>query len=362
MNVRRLIDRTIKIQSIPAPTFDEAARASWVYREFQELGFEAVEQDPVGNVYCRIAGGNQPPLVITAHMDTVFSLDVPLQLLKTSERIVGPGIGDNSIAVAALFEIAQDFHSRQLPSDIWLVANVGEEGLGNLVGMRQVVSRFEGDVSAYLVIEGMAFGHIYHQGLPVRRVRISVEGPGGHSWIHKGRISANHTLLRMGSEISQLSLSDSPKDSLNIGIIHGGSSINTIASHSHLEIDLRSEDPAKLEQLTRKVQNITDRFIQPEITIVTKTIGERPSGGLAPDHPLVIMAQNALTSVGVATPTLDAGSTDASAPLSHGYPAVCVGITKGGDAHTPAEFIELEPIPVGYQSIHRLIELVLGIK
>jgi acetylornithine deacetylase/succinyl-diaminopimelate desuccinylase-like protein len=358
MQLNRLIERTLAIQAIPAPTFSEAERSSWVYNEFQKMAFDTVEQDPIGNVYCRIPGGSQYPIIITAHLDTVFSIDIPLQTHKTSERIAGPGIGDNSIAVATLLELAQDFRDRELPGDIWLIANVGEEGLGNLLGMRHIVARFGENVSAYLVVEGMAFGHIYHQGLPVRRFRISAEGPGGHAWIHQGRPSTNHAILIIGAAITQIPLVDSSKTSLNIGSMHGGTSINSIASQSYFEIDLRSEDPKQLDVLTTEIQRIVSAFDQASITIQMKMIGERPGGGLPYDHPLVQSARRALESVGVTQPNLGAGSTDASAPLSMGYPAVCVGITNGGDAHTANEFIELEPIKNGYRSVCNLIDLI----
>jgi acetylornithine deacetylase/succinyl-diaminopimelate desuccinylase-like protein len=355
MDLNQLIDDTLAIQAIPAPTFAEAARASWVHQEFDKIQSGVTEQDPIGNVYFRIKGGDALPVIISAHLDTVFSMDVSLSCQRTAERIAGPGIGDNSIGVASLLHLASDLIRARPPGDIWFVANVGEEGLGNLVGMRHVIAKFGGEVSAYIVIEGMALGHIYHRGLPVRRYQITADGTGGHAWIHNQRPSAVHALIEVGRRLVELELPSTPKTTLNIGKLHGGTTINSIARNAFLELDLRSEDASVVDKLSDQIEISVQGIQIPDITLRMKKIGDRPGGGIPEDHPLVTAAIESLRSVGLSQIILEAGSTDASAPLHEGFPAVCVGLTRGGDAHSLDEFIEITHIEAGYQSIVNLI-------
>lgn len=355
LNLDRLLDRTLRIQAIPAPTFSEGARAAWLHKEFNRLGIGSAEQDPIGNVYFRIPGGDLDPVIVSAHLDTVFPIDAPLLSQRTEVRLIGPGVGDNAIGVAALLDLAIEISAKPAPGDVWLVANVGEEGLGNLVGMKNVVARFGKKVSAYLIIEGMAFGHIYHRGLPIRRFQLDAEGLGGHSWIHKGRKSAIHALIEVGASILELPLGGSAKSSLNIGTLHGGTTINTIASHAHFEIDLRSEDGEQLDRLSKDVEKTVLSFENSEVELHLKIIGERPVGEIPPKHALVLAAQDILRQAGIKKSYLEAGSTDASIPLSMGLPAVCVGITKGGGAHSLEEYIEIEPIERGFNSVQALV-------
>ena len=184
--LNRVLDIAVAIQQIPAPTFEEGQRAAFLRDRFQDEELCDVSIDGVGNVYGRLpGGGTAPPLVISAHSDTVFPAATSLKVRREMDRIYGPGIGDNSLGVAGLFGMLWTINQRgiELPGDLWLVSNVCEEGLGDLRGMRAVVERFGDQVLAYLVIEGMALGQIYHRGLGVRRYRIHVRTSGGHSWV-----------------------------------------------------------------------------------------------------------------------------------------------------------------------------------
>jgi acetylornithine deacetylase/succinyl-diaminopimelate desuccinylase-like protein len=357
MNLERLIERTITIQSIPAPTFSEGARATWIHKEFSKLNFASPEQDPIGNIYFRFPGGKKPPLIITAHLDTVFPVETSLEVKRTSDTLCGPGIGDNSLSLAVLLELAEELSEIDLPGDVWLIANVGEEGLGNLIGMRQVVSKFHDQVTAYIVLEGMSLGHIYHKGLSVRRFRVAAEGPGGHSWVHHTRPSAIHTLIDLGKELLNIKLSTSPKSILNIGLFHGGTTINSIARQAYFDLDLRSETEEALEELAKRVTEILTLHQVKEINVTIQRIGERPAGVLPKDHPLIGAARQALELVGEKEIMMEAGSTDANMPLSLGYPAICIGITRGGGAHSLDEFIEISPITKGFQALLHLIRL-----
>lgn len=355
MNLRRLLAEAIAIQSIPSPTFKEAQRAQYMFRAFNELALSDVEVDEIGNVYGRLPGGDTSPLIITAHMDTVFPEDTPLSHTLGEDRIFGPGIGDNSIALAVLLEVARDLVEHDLQADIWLVANVGEEGLGNLRGMNQIVDRFGGSVTGYLVLEGMALGHIYNEALPVRRFRITTTAPGGHAWIHHERPSAIHVACRIGHQLTTILLPADPKSILNIGWIEGGTSINSVARQAVMEIDIRSESPAVLDRLEAELRMICDQQNIEPVQVVVEEIGRRPAGGLPDDHPLVQAAVRALLQVGIDEYSLETGSTDANIPLSRGFPAVCLGITRGGGAHSMQEFIEIGPIEQGFRALRELI-------
>lgn len=361
MDFNRWIERTLAIQSIPAPTFGESERADFLRLEFEALGSSDVSQDGIGNLFARISGSNAPPVVVSAHLDTVFAAGTDLTHHRTRSRLTGPGVGDNSVALAALLELAEDLAQTTPEGDIWLVANVGEEGLGNLRGMREVVARFGDMVTAYIVLEGMALGHIYHRALPVRRYRITFRSEGGHSWIHAGRTSAVHKLIEVGEQLLSLPVPTDPRTTVNIGHVEGGRSINSIADSAAMDLDLRSESEATLDelesQLRKLIQQVPDGGAEMELTLV----GSRPGGDLAADHPLVLAALEALSSAGERDAYLEYGSTDASIPLSRGIPAVCVGVTKGGEAHTTREYIEIRPMRTGYLAILELIRATFAL-
>ena len=352
-----LLDLAVAIQQVPAPTFHEAERAQFVLDKFAREGLLDVALDEAGNACARLPGGGQGrPLVVSAHLDTVFPLSVDLHCEREAERILAPGIGDNSLGVAGLFGLLSALRERKirLPGDLWLVANVCEEGLGDLRGIRAVVDRFGADPQAYIVLEGMALGGIYHRGLGVRRYRISVHTSGGHSWIDYGQPSAVHELTALSTRITAIKPPAEPRTTLNIGIIAGGSSINTIAAEAMLELDLRSEDDETLSALSGEVERLASTARRPGVSVDLELIGKRPSGGLPAGHPLVRLAQECLRGVGV-EPRLNNGSTDANLPLSRGYPAVTIGLTTGGRAHTVHEFINVPPVEKGLEQVVRLV-------
>jgi acetylornithine deacetylase/succinyl-diaminopimelate desuccinylase-like protein len=361
MKLDRWIERTLEIQSIPAPTFGESERAEFLKSQFETLGVAQLILDDVGNLYARIPGQNAPPLIVSAHLDTVFAGQTDLTHRRTRSRLIGPGVGDNSVALAALLELSEDLRTLELAGDVWLVANVGEEGLGNLRGMREVVARFGEKVTAYVILEGMALGHIYHRALPVRRYRITIRTEGGHSWIHAGRTSAIHKLIEVGGQLLDMQLPGSPRTTLNIGRIEGGRSINSIADLAVLEIDMRSESESSLNKMDKLLRRLVKGVRVGDAEIELTQVGSRPGGELAADHPLVLAALNSLEKTGEREAYLEFGSTDASVPLNRGFPAICVGITKGGEAHTIREYIEIRPMRKGYSAVLDLIEAAFSL-
>jgi len=359
-SLTQLVEQAIAIQQIPAPTFHEAERARFMLTCFMEQGLLDVSLDRAGNVLARLAGSrHDQAVVVSAHLDTVFPLSVDLHFEREPERILAPGIGDNSLGVAGLLGLVRALGERHLvpAGDVWLVANVCEEGLGDLHGIRAVVDQFGANPLAYIVLEGMALGQVYHRGLGVRRYRITVNTSGGHSWVDYGQPSAVHELAALSTRITALKLSQAPRSTLNIGIISGGSSVNTIAAEAMLELDLRSEGAETLEKLADQVAGIVQEARRPGVVVEMQVIGERPSGEIPPEHPLVRLAQECLRKVGI-EPHLNIGSTDANLPLSRGLPAVTIGLTTGGGSHSVHEYINLAPLEKGME---QAVELVSGI-
>jgi acetylornithine deacetylase/succinyl-diaminopimelate desuccinylase-like protein len=320
-------------------------------------------------VHALIQGrGEKPPVVVSAHLDTVFPRETDLTITRTPETIYGPGIGDNSIGLAGLFGLywsLQENNIRQnatlpLPGDLWLIANVCEEGLGNLAGMKAVVNRFGGNVLAYIVLEGMSLGQIYHRGLGVRRYRISVHTRGGHSWVDYGKPSAIHELAELVVKIKTLALPVEPRTSLNVGVISGGTSVNTIAAEASLQLDLRSTNSQALGILINQVETLVDQANQKGgdgFRVESEVIGDRPSGEIRAGHSLVGLAVKSLEAYGI-TARLNIGSTDTNEPLSRGFPAICVGLTTGGGSHTVNEYIDIKPIAQGLGALVGLVQAV----
>jgi acetylornithine deacetylase/succinyl-diaminopimelate desuccinylase-like protein len=356
---QRVLELAITIQQTPAPTFEEQSRRELIHRLFDEEGLVDISVDGVGNVYARLPGKSaRRPIVVSAHLDTVFPIETELDIVQSADQVTGPGIGDNSMGLAGLFGIIWNFRSiSRLENDIWFVANVGEEGLGDLCGMKAVVARFQDQVKAYLVLEGMAYGTVYYRGLGVRRYRISTHTPGGHSWVNFGRPSAIHELSDLVTRIQDIELPETPRTSYNVGTIQGGTSVNTIASHASMDLDLRSESKDALDNLDRKIQSFVQQGQKAGENFVEYTvsqIGNRPMGEIPLDHPLVKLACRVLEDQGI-NPRLEIGSTDANIPLSKGLPAICLGVTNGHGAHTLGETIDTAPIEKGLEQIFAVV-------
>ncbi|WP_374686453.1 M20/M25/M40 family metallo-hydrolase, partial [Promineifilum sp.] len=349
----RILELAIAVQQVAAPTFEEKARADFVQATFNELNLLDVSQDELGNVYGRLAGdGAGDPLVAVAHLDTVFPNGTSLEVREEGDKVYGPGLGDNSVGVAALVELAHLIRQRkiELGGDLWLVADVGEEGLGDLRGMRKVVERFGAQVQGYLIIEGLALGHVYHRAIGVRRYRVTARTAGGHSWSDYGQPSAVHELARLVTQITALHVPVTPRTTLNVGVIAGGTTINTLAEEAWFELDLRSENADSLAILNEQVQKLIAAANRPGVSVESRPIGQRPAGEIAVHHPLIQLGIRCLEQQGLSG-SLTAGSTDANIPLSMGIPAVVLGVTTGGGAHTKREFILSEPIEQGMNQL-----------
>jgi len=358
--VNHLLELAIQIQQTAAPTFEEKQRAEFVRERFIQEKLKDVSMDSVHNVYARLPGvKNSKPLIVSAHMDTVFPSETSLHMTRDEDRIYGPGIGDNSLGVAALFGLEWMIRERkiELKNDVWVVANVCEEGLGDLRGMKAVVDRFGENGKAYLVIEGMSLGHIYHRAIGVRRYRVVAKTAGGHSWSDYGQPSAVHEAAKLVTQIASLSVPVIPRTTLNIGKICGGTGINVLASEAIFELDLRSESPEALSALIRQVEGMIRSANKEGVKIEFEVIGQRPAGEIASDHPLIRLAEECLCEQGIKA-ELTSGSTDANIPLSRGLPSTVLGVTSGGGAHTVHEYIEVGPVEKGMEQLVRFVEKV----
>lgn len=357
--VNRLLDLALQIQQIPAPTFHEGPRGEFVRARFLEEKLSDVSMDSLGNVYARLPGKAKKSraLVVSAHLDTVFASSVNLAIKKEAQRVMAPGIGDNSLGLASLFGIVWWLRERkiELKRDVWFAATVGEEGLGDLRGMRRVAERFGAGVIGYLVLEGLAYGHVYHRAVGVRRYRVTAKTAGGHSWSDYGQPSAVHELASLVAQLISIPLPREPRTTMNVGTIQGGTGVNVLAAEAKCELDLRSEDPRTLAGLVRQVEEILIHAGRPGVKIAAEVIGERPAGEIPADHALVKLAVDCMAEQGV-NAILTTGSTDANIPLSKGIPAVVMGITTGGGAHTTNEYIDIEPIERGLNSVARFVE------
>ncbi len=359
----KMLQFAVDIQQIPAPTFAEQVRAEYVRNAFVAERLADVSIDSIGNVLACLPGqGTSFPLVVSAHLDTVFPIDTDLGLVVNSEHIHGPGIGDNAVGIAGLFGLLWSIQHQGivLPGDVWFIGNVCEEGLGDLGGMRAVVDRFGADVMAYLILEGMALGQIYNRGLSVTRFRISMHTMGGHSWADYGRLSAVHELGTLIHNITSINIPENPRSTVNIGKIEGGISINTIADYAVMEVDLRSTDEWMLDQLVRELQVISKAAQRDGLDVRLEKIGNRPAGSISPQHPLVTTAIECLEELNI-PPYLNIGSTDANIPLSRGLPAVCIGLTTGAGAHTVDEYINTRPLSHGMEQLLSLVVRIFSV-
>jgi tripeptide aminopeptidase len=357
--VQSIVDQAIAIQQIAAPTFDEGARASYVETQFKNLGLKSVSTDEMSNVFGLLPGENADPgLMISAHTDTVFPKDTDLTIRREGNLIYGPGLGDNSMGVSAMMGLIEAMKRAQIkpPCDLWFAATSREEGLGDLGGMRAAYTHLKPHIKAVINLEGAVLGHVYHVGIAVKRLKIRATADGGHSWGHFGRASALHGIVDLGARITAIEPPSDPRTTYNIGMIHGGQSINSIAACADMWLDMRSEAQDALNDLETEVRDHIAAVAQDDLHFEIEVVGNRPAGAISADHPLVQTALAAMAQVGVPG-VLRNGSTDCNVPLADGCPAVTVGITHGGNTHRLDEFIETSPVATG---IKQMLLLVLA--
>lgn len=352
--IEDVVELTQRICAVAAPTGDERKRAEFVASLWRERGY-VPEIDAVSNVYVRRGKkADKPVLMLLAHIDTVFPASTPINIRREGDLLYGPGIGDNCASVAAMITLLDilDSYGWETDTDLLAVANVGEEGLGNLLGARTAVLRYQDMLGAVLVVDG-SLGCVVNAGVGSRRLKVTVTGPGGHSFGSFGTPSAIHGLGNIIAALASMKVPADPKTTFNVGMIEGGTSVNTIAASASALIDLRSVDDRVLDQLVEQAQ--TTIMHQAGIGLQTsiEVLGNRPAGRRSEQDPLVQMALNAVRWVGL-EPRCVASSTDANIPISLDIPAVCIGITRGIHAHTLDEHLHIAPIGAGLAQLVRL--------
>jgi acetylornithine deacetylase/succinyl-diaminopimelate desuccinylase-like protein len=361
----------LQLCRIPAPTFLEGERAAWFVDQFRGLGWDA-SLDRAGNAIA--VSGEGPYVAVTAHLDTVIAPrnrdDISVDL---DGRFRGPGVSDNGAGLAALLAMARAWKScprvRELQSNLALVANVGEEGEGNLAGMRHLCrqSPLARKVEAFVVVDGANTDYITARALGSRRFEVMFTGPGGHSWSDYGLGNPVHALCRAVALFAETRLDGQPKSSVNVGVIEGGSSVNAIAQSARAKVDIRSESNEKIEDLvdllTAAVDRARDqenqRAVAGKVSAKVKEIGSRPAAAL-PDNAAIVQYVRAVDSHMGIRSHLDCSSTDANVPISMGIPAIAIGAGgHGGGAHTTQEWFRPEGRDLGLKRIMLLLILLM---
>lgn len=351
----------IRITEIPAPPFGEAARAEALRRDFEALGLRAVTIDAEGNVTGVRPGtrtrGEGPFLAIAAHLDTVFPEGTDVKVRREGWRLSAPGVGDNSRALATLLAWirALDAGGLRTETDLLFVASVGEEGRGDLRGMKALFGKgpYAGRISALIAVDGSDPGGVVTRGVGSRRYRVVFSGPGGHSY---GAFGIVNPLTAMASAVSglyALTPPTSPRTTYAASGVGGGTSVNAIPASVYVDVDLRSENPVALAELDKDFRAAVGRAVSAEnaarstrlgpVRADLQVLGERPAGAAPADSRLVRVSFAALSALGF-SPEDAASSTDANIPMSLGIPAVALGAGgRGGRAHAPDEWIDVEP-------------------
>ncbi|SRR5258707_4794872 len=354
-HIEPIVELTARIGAVAAPTGQEFERARFVAALWQERGYTP-EIDSVGNVYVLRGGKNKkaPLLMLMAHTDTVFPVSTPLIIKREGDTLHGPGISDNSVSVATMlhtFDLLDELKI-ETATDVVAVANVGEEGLGNLLGARTAVERYRPDLGAVIVIDG-GLGHITYGAVGSKRWRITVHGPGGHSYGSFGTPSAIHGLGRIIAALAGLQVPQSPKTTFNVGVIEGGTSVNTIAASASALLDMRSTDVESLNWLAEEARALIEQRAGAGLSVEINVLGERPAGERSLSDPLIQLAGEVLQWLCI-EPRYGSSSTDANIPISLNIPSVCIGVTHGEHAHTLQEFFHIPPLGPGLAQIGRI--------
>lgn len=345
---KALAERIVELATIPGATFAEGARLRWVEKELSGAS-GSVSRDGAGNLVW--SWGERPPRVLVlAHVDTVFSEDTPLRFRRDGNRLVGPGIGDNAAAVVAVIEVVSRLLAQGAPTAGAVAFTVGEEGLGNLRGALHACRSLAPTVA--VAVEGQGLDQVLVDAVGSLRARIRITGPGGHSWVDRGSPSALHALLELGSALVARSSRDVP---VNVGLVSGGRSVNSIADAAELTVEARSLDEADLEEFERALSAL--RVAEP-LKLGLEILGRRGAGRLPRDHELVRAVREVRAQLGLPD-RLGEGSTDANAALALGIPALTLGVARGGGMHSLGEWIDVGSLELGVAQLERCLARLL---
>ena len=353
-NSAAITEEHIRICSVPASPFGEHERAEYLRQKFIELGLAEVEIDDEGNCIGLLSGAARSPLfVVSAHLDTVFSKDTDFTIKNRENKLFAPGIADDGCGLAALLALIKVIKTDvPIEGSLLFVGTVGEEGEGNLRGVRHLFTkgRWASRIEAFMSFDGPGIDRITNRALGSRRYRVEFSGPGGHSWGDFGVPNPVHALGRAVSRLASYPAPKDPRTTFNVGRIEGGTSVNAIPATASMEVDLRSAAEAELQRLdaffrraAREAvddENATRRAGDQLLKLKVDLIGERPTGETSVNSPLVELAIEATKALGV-DPRLDQSSTDSNLPMSLGIPAITLGAGgSSGSSHTLEEWYD----------------------
>ena len=377
-NASATTDEQVRITEIPAPPFHEGARAAYLKKLLAAAGLR-VEIDGTGNVIGEYSGSSQDVVMLTAHLDTVFPAGTNVNVKREGGRLLAPGISDNGTGLAALVVVARALHEVKIKTNntILFVADVGEEGEGNLRGMRALVDAYKKRLKGVIALDGSATEYVTTAALASRRVEIAVTGPGGHSWSDFGVPNPIHALGRGIARFVAARVPESPRTSFNIGEIEGGTSVNSIPSRALMKVDLRSESESELGKLENFLRESIQSGIDEEMAaarergmaggtsmldLKVSVLGVRPAGELPENSPLLAALLAADTRLGNRS-RRERSSTDANIPLSVGIPAISLGAGgRSGGAHTIEEWYDPTNRELGLQRVALTLLAVAGLE
>src|SRR5580698_3190284 len=356
-------DQQVKLTEIPAPEFDETRRGEFLKQLFEASGLQ-VHTDKLGNVVAERAGTDPNSVVLlAAHLDTVFAAGTDVKVKRDGSRLTAPGIADNSAGLASLIGLARALHESQIhtKSTIVLAGDVGEEGEGNLRGIRALVEAYRSKLTAVIAVDGASTEHITTQGIASHRFEVVITGPGGHSWSDFGAPNSITALARGIVRFSNVPVPDDPRSSYNFGTIEGGTSVNSIPARAAVKVDLRSEQESEVVKMEKSLRDAMQTGLRDELAaanensdalqITFRSLGARPAGKISDNAPLVDTIRSVDRFLGNRS-RLERSSTDANIPLSIGIPAVSLGGGgKGGGSHTLAEWYDASGRELGVKRL-----------
>ena len=374
-HARDLEDIQLEVTSIPAPPWGESARSDWLKDCFERAGLCEVHQDELGNVFGLRQGSdaNAPCLALSAHLDTVFPPDTPIKVRREGGKLHGPGISDNASGITALLAIAQALQATTIPTSapILFIGNVGEEGEGNLRGMRHIFDQpkwFE-SIGALVALDGAGTDTIIAEGLGSRRYEVAIRGAGGHSWSDFGVPNPIVALARVIARFSRTTVPANPKTTFNIGTVRGGTSVNSIPQVATMRVDTRSASVEQLDRLEKALREAVkdgtgetkghkkDEALIAEVAI----IGDRPAAEL-PSNSHLLRVMRAVDAHLNNSARVQRASTDANIPLSLGREAIAIGAGgSGGGAHTVNEWYDPAGRDLGLKRILLLTLALAGV-
>jgi Acetylornithine deacetylase/Succinyl-diaminopimelate desuccinylase and related deacylases len=372
------LQQQIELTQIPSPPFKESARAAEFKKRLEALGLRNVRIDEVGNVIAERPGtGNGPTVLIEGHLDTVFPEGTNVTVKHKGDTLVAPGIGDDGRGLVTVLSVARAFEKAglQTKGTVYFVGNVGEEGPGNLRGTRHLLTKeLKGKIDYFITVDGEGLG-IASRAVGSNRYKVTYKGPGGHSYGAFGIPNPIHALGRAIAEISDIQVPTKPKVTFNVGVISGGTSVNSIPFEGSMQIDMRSENVAELAKIDVKVRAALKHALDAEnarwtgpraakakLSLVIDTIGIRPTGGQADSAPIVQTAIAAGKTLGFSVST-GASSTDANIPISMGIPGIRIaGGGSGGGAHSLNEwYVDSPNSYLGPQWAALLVSALAGV-